>query len=98
MVDGTPMRVGDQVIFHTPDNGLTAFGVDARSALWQAGGVPPILRWSASSGALGLMTSDNAMLTFSLGGQLLDQARLREPGSRSAGAICWLTLVAGCGE
>ncbi len=85
VVDGTPMRVGDQVIFHTPDNGLTAFGVDARSVLWQAGSVPPILRWSASSGALGLMTSDNAMLTFSLGGQLLDQARLREPGSLVGG-------------
>ncbi|MEO8395122.1 MAG: peptidoglycan DD-metalloendopeptidase family protein, partial [Chloroflexota bacterium] len=76
--DSAPMVVGSEVIFHTKENGLFAFNGDST---WQASGVPPILRWSATTGLLGLMTSDNALLTIPLGGTVVNRALLREPGS-----------------
>ncbi len=83
-LDSPPMSAGGLLIFHTPDKGLAAFDADARAPLWQIDGVPTILRWSASDSALGLMTADNAMLTVSLQGQIVDRALLREPGSLAA--------------
>ena len=76
--DSAPMAVGSEIIFHTKDNGLFAFNGDST---WQVSDVPPILRWSATTGMLGLMTADNALLTIPLGGTVAKRALLREPGS-----------------
>jgi hypothetical protein len=78
------MHMGGLLVFHTTNNGLIGLGADARSVLWQTNDVPPILRWAAASASLGLMTADNAMLTISSDGQVVDTALLREPGSLAA--------------
>ena len=81
-LDSAPMQVGDTAIFHTSDNGLLAFN---GSTTWQISGVAPILRWASNGKTLGLMTADNAMLTVSLDGKLINRALLREPGSLAVG-------------
>ncbi len=84
MLDSAPILAGDRLIFHTTDAGLAALDSGAHSVLWQIADAAPILRWSANGTALGLMTADNAMLTVSLDGQIVDRALLREPGSLAA--------------
>jgi hypothetical protein len=84
--DGAPMLIGNLAILHTPSNGLVALNSDGRSTAWQIGGVAPILRWESNSKTLGLMTADNAMLTVSLQGQIINKAYLREPGSLAVDA------------
>lgn len=80
--DGAPLLAGDRLILHTPGNGLIALSADGRTMLWRTDGVPPILRSAVSGDTLGLMTSDNAMLTVTLAdGQVVNRALLREPGS-----------------
>ncbi len=83
-LDSPPIRFGDLLVFHTPDDQLVALSASARATVWQLGDIPPILRAAATDQALGLMTSDSAMLTISPQGTLIDRARLREPGSLSA--------------
>ena len=85
-LDGSPMQLGDLLVFHTPDAGLVAFSSDAALMRWRLSDVPAVLRWAATSNALGLMTTDNAMLTISSNGELADRALLREPGSLIAGS------------
>lgn len=82
-LDSPPMQLGDSLIFHTPDAGLVALSSDAALVRWQLADVPAVLRWSSSGSALGLMTTDNAMLTV-VAGALADRALLREPGSLAA--------------
>lgn len=71
----------DLLIFHTPDQGLVAFGPDRQTVLWRVENVPPIARAEVAGQVIGLMTETNVMLTLSLQGQLLDRANLREIGS-----------------
>ena len=80
-LDSPPLITPEQIIFHTSDNALIALTPDARSVRWRLSGVAPVLRWMVSDGVIGAMTSDNAMLTISADGQLIDRALLREPGS-----------------
>ncbi|MEP7292557.1 MAG: peptidoglycan DD-metalloendopeptidase family protein [Chloroflexota bacterium] len=83
--DSAPMQVGDSLLFHQQGGGLSAFSPDAVVTRWHVSDVPPILRWVSDGRALGLMTSDNAMLTVSAAGEIVDRALLREPGSLTAG-------------
>lgn len=78
---GAPLLAADRLIFPTQDQGLVAFTPDARAPLWHLSDVPPILRPASSASALGAMTTDNAMLTVSLAGEITNRALLREPGS-----------------
>jgi murein DD-endopeptidase MepM/ murein hydrolase activator NlpD len=89
VLDGAPMRLSDLLVFHTPDNGLAAFSANGRSTLWRLGDVAPIWRWASNDRALGVMTSDNEMLTISPQGELVDQALLREPGSLADGGLAY---------
>ncbi len=83
-LDSPPLITPEQIIFHTADDSLIALTPDARSVRWRLSGVPPVLRWTAGDQAIGMMTSDNAMLTVSPDGRLIDRALLREPGSLAA--------------
>jgi outer membrane protein assembly factor BamB len=71
----------DMLIFHTPDNGLVAFGPDRQTVLWTVPDVPPVVRAEAAAQVIGLLTENNQILSLSLHGQLLHQAQLREPAS-----------------
>lgn len=93
--DSAPIPLANELIFHTAENTLTAFSPDGRAVVWQLNSVPSILRWSATDSTLGLMTSDNAMLTVSTQGQLINQAALREPGSLTSSGSSLIAYTRG---
>lgn len=80
-IDSLPLRIGDTLLAHTPGNMLARFGIENTGEIWRLPGVKPIVRALAAGPVIGLMTSDNELLTVSPTGSLLDRAQLREPGS-----------------
>jgi murein DD-endopeptidase MepM/ murein hydrolase activator NlpD len=88
-VSGGPLRAGDQVLFHTPDNAVIAFDAAGRSILWRLEGIPQPVRWHVTGPLLGVITGDNRLLTIALGSAepaVIDEARLREPGALASAA------------
>ncbi len=80
-LEGAPITAWGIWLFRTPDDDLLAFDPALRSVLWRLGGVPAILRWSATEAVLGLITRDLQMLLIAPDGRLIDRALLREAGA-----------------
>ena len=80
-VDGAPLMAGESPIFHTPDDGLVLFDAGWREVLWRLEGVPPFIRGQVTAETIGLVTTDQEMVTISRDGQMLDRAQLREMAS-----------------
>lgn len=76
-----PMRAGDLLLFHTPDNSLLAFDVAAQIRRWSLGLVPPIRRWHFSGKIFGFITTTSELIVISADGQYLDRAQLRDSGA-----------------
>ncbi len=93
--DSPPLRVGGQAIFHTSDNALVSVSETGAALLWRLENVSPVVGWVNNENSLGVMTADNAMLTVSLAGQLLDRALLREPGSLAVAGADLLAYTRG---
>jgi hypothetical protein len=80
-MQGRLFPAGDLLLAQTADNRLIAFGADRQSVVWRLDDVPPLVRVQAAPSVIGLMTQTNELLSVSPGGDLLDRAQLREPGS-----------------
>lgn len=76
-----PLNNGDTLIYHTADNALVALTADRRDIAWRLDDIPPILRWQIAGAIIGLVTDDNRILFVSHGGELLDEADLRDGAS-----------------
>lgn len=77
---GAPLILPDRLIVPTP-TGIAALDSGARSVLWQHDAIGAVARWIAGGDQIGVMTADGTMITLREDGTILDQARLREPGS-----------------
>lgn len=85
-MDSAPFAVGSALVFHTPENGLVALADNRRDILWRLEGVPPIVRAWVTDQTIGLITTDDRLLTLSRDGELLDTAQLRGTASLATSA------------
>ena len=83
-----PLSVGDWWLFPTTDGKIVGLSEDLREIVWEADNVPDFIRWhiigDRDDFVIGLITSDNEILTLSQSGEILDRALLRQSGSLSS--------------
>lgn len=83
---GFPLVTDDLLIFPTDNQAVIAFDRERRNVVWRLDNIPAPLRWhQADNGLIGIVTQTRELFVLSAEGQLLDQARLREPASLTTG-------------
>jgi murein DD-endopeptidase MepM/ murein hydrolase activator NlpD len=80
-LDDFVLEAGESLIFHTPDNALVAFDASRQQIRWRLENIQPVIRARFTGQLIGVITTDNDLLTLSPQGQLLDSAKLRESAS-----------------
>lgn len=83
-----PLAVGDWWLFPTTDAKIVGMSADLREIVWELDNVPDFTRWHVvgdeTNFIIGLITTDNEILTMSQSGEILDRAVLRDSGSLSS--------------
>ncbi len=75
-LEGSPLSVGDLLVFHTPDNALVAIGADRHSVAWRLENMPAFVQATVSPNVIGLLTGDNQLISVSAQGQLINTTQL----------------------
>lgn len=80
-----PLSIGDWWLFPTTDGKLIGLSADLREIVWQMDNVPAFTRWQVAGTVdnfvIGMITTEDEILTISQSGEILDRAVLRESGS-----------------
>ncbi len=67
------LRLGDRLLFSTPQDRLVAFAADRRELAWEIDGIPPVTAFQAAGDIVGILSEGDVLSVITGEGQLLSQ-------------------------